>query len=85
MPVGEGLGTDDVGLASFSVSRNGVLVYRGGELSGSRLVWIDRSGKETAAIDAPADYRDTSLSPDGTRLVYDVGDGGPRETCGFGI
>ena len=78
VPVGEGLGTDDVGLASFSVSRNGVLVYRGGELGGSRLVWLDRSGKETAAIDAPADYRDTSLSPDGTRLVYDVGDGGPK-------
>jgi Tol biopolymer transport system component len=78
VPMGEGLGTDDVGLASFSVSRNGVLVYRGGELSGSRLVWVDRSGKETPALDVPADYRDTSLSPDGTRLVYDIGDGGPR-------
>jgi eukaryotic-like serine/threonine-protein kinase len=75
VPVGEGLGTDDVGLASFSVSKNGILVYRGGELVGSRLVWVDRTGRETPALNAPADYRDTSLSPDGTRLVYDVVDG----------
>jgi hypothetical protein len=75
VPIGEGLGTDDVGLASFSVSKNGILVYRGGELVGSRLVWMDRTGRETPALNAPADYRDTSLSPDGTRLVYDVVDG----------
>jgi len=73
VPLGEGLGTDSVGLASFSVSRTGVLVYRGGELTGSRLVWVDRSGKETPAIDAAADYHDTWFSPDRTRLVYDVG------------
>jgi hypothetical protein len=78
VPMGEGLGSDDVGLASFSASRNGVLVFRGGEMSGSRLVWVDRSGKETPVIDAPGEYRDTSMSPDGTRLTYDVADGGTR-------
>ena len=36
------------------------------------------AARRRRAIDAPADYRDTSLSPDGTRLVYDVGDGGPK-------
>ena len=76
VPLGEGLGSDDVGLASFSASRNGVLVYRGGDLAGSRLVWVDRSGKETPALEVPADYRDTSLSPDGRRLAYDIADGG---------
>ena len=78
VPMGEGLGTDDLGLASFSASRNGILVFRGGELTGTRLLWVDRSGKETPVLDTAADYRDTSLSPDQTRLVYDVGDGGPR-------
>ena len=72
VPIGEGLGTGNLGLASFTASHNGVLVFRGGELAGTRLVWVDRSGKETAALDAPSDYRDTSLSPDGTRLVYDI-------------
>jgi Tol biopolymer transport system component len=79
VPLGEGLGTDTVGLASFSVSRTGVLVYRGGELTGSRLVWIDRSGRETPAIEAAADYHDTWFSPDRTRLVYDVGEGGSKQ------
>ncbi|HXW06931.1 MAG TPA: protein kinase [Vicinamibacterales bacterium] len=75
VPMGEGLGTDDVGLASFSASHNGTLVFRGGDLTGTRLLWVDRSGRETPVLDAPADYRDTSLSPDGARLVYDIGDG----------
>ncbi len=76
VPIGEDLGSGELGLASFSVSRNNVLVFRAGELTGTRLVWVDRSGKETPVLDAPADYRDTSLSADGTRLTYDVSDGG---------
>ena len=59
VPVGEGLGVDNVGLASFSVSRNGVLAYRAGDAEGRRLLWIDRSGKETPALERIGDYRDT--------------------------
>ena len=59
---------------------------RAGELTGTRLVWVDRSGKETPVLDAPADYRDTSLSPDGTRLAYDISDGGNTAAIsGFAI
>ena len=72
VPVGEGLGVDSVGLASFSVSRNGVLTYRAGDARGRRLLWMDRSGKETPAIDVIGDYRDTAFSPDGKRLVFDA-------------
>jgi eukaryotic-like serine/threonine-protein kinase len=72
-PIGEGLGVDAVGLASFSVSRNGVLAFREGELGGRRLVWMDRTGKETPAIDGVSDFRDTSFSPDGKRLAFDAG------------
>src|SRR5207247_9972519 len=32
VPLGEGLGVDSVGLASFSASRNGVLAFRAGEV-----------------------------------------------------
>jgi Tol biopolymer transport system component len=53
------------------VSKNGVLAYRAGELQGRRLVWFDRNGKETPAIDEPGDYRDTWLSPDGKRVAFD--------------
>ena len=76
VPLGEGLGSDNVGLASFSVSRTGVLVFKGGELGGARVVSVDRTGRETAFMEEPADYRDMSLSPDGTRFVYTLGDGG---------
>jgi hypothetical protein len=74
VPVGEGLGVDTVGLASFSVSDNGVLAYRAGDVQGRKVLWLDRTGKETPAIDAVGEYRDLSLSPDGKRLVFDATD-----------
>jgi Tol biopolymer transport system component len=76
VPIGQGLGSGDLGLASFSVSRNGVLVYREGELTGTRLVWLDRQGKETPVLDAVADYRDAAISPDGSRIAYDLAEAG---------
>ena len=74
VPIGEDLAPGALGLASFSASRNGVLVYRGGELTATRLVWLDRSGRELSALDEPNDYRDASLSPDGTKVAYDITD-----------
>jgi Tol biopolymer transport system component len=78
VPVGEGLGVDAVGLASFSASKNGVLAFRAGEVSGRRLIWMDRSGKITPALDALSDYRDVALSPDGTRFAYDSSGNGTQ-------
>ena len=75
VPVGEGLGVDNVGLASFSLSSGGVLAYRSGEMLGRRLAWIDRNGKETPALDETRDYADAWFSPDGTRMVFDVNEG----------
>jgi len=75
VPIAEGLGVDTVGLASFSASRNGVLIYRAGSMEGRRLLWVDPAGKETPAIEAAGGYRDVSLSPDGKRLVFDANEG----------
>ena len=72
IPIGEGLGVNAVGLASFSLSRTGMLVFRAGGAQGRRLAWIDRSGKETAALEEQRNYADMSLSPDGKRLVFDA-------------
>ena len=71
IPVGEGLGVNDLGLASFSISDTGVLAYRAGLSEGRQLLWFDRSGKETPALDEPGSYRDAWLSPDGKRLAFD--------------
>jgi serine/threonine protein kinase/Tol biopolymer transport system component len=68
VPLAEHIGTVSTGLARFSVSRNGVLVYRTGE-SASRLLWVDRSGRELSTIGDPADYSDTLLSPTADRLA----------------
>jgi dipeptidyl aminopeptidase/acylaminoacyl peptidase len=74
VPVGEDLSLGALGLASFSASRTGVLVFRAGETAGARLLSIDRSGREVPVMDAPAEYRDAATSPDGTRLAYDLVD-----------
>jgi eukaryotic-like serine/threonine-protein kinase len=72
VPIGEGLGVNSVGLASFSVSRTGILAYRAGDVQGRRLLWFDRSGKATPAIEESGDYGDTSFSPDLKRLVFNA-------------
>jgi len=74
IPVGEGLGVNNVGGASFSLSTNGVLAFRAGETQGRHLMWVDRNGKETPVLDDARNYTDTWLSPDGSRLVFDLGE-----------
>jgi Tol biopolymer transport system component len=75
IPLGEGLGVGDLGLASFSISDTGVLAYRAGLSEGRQLLWFDRAGKETPALEEPGSYRDAWLSPDGKRLAFDLSKG----------
>jgi hypothetical protein len=72
-PVAEKIGTDAVGLARFSVSRNGVLAYRTGD-SGNRLLWLDRSGKELETAGGTGDYGNPAFSRAGDRLAFNVAD-----------
>jgi eukaryotic-like serine/threonine-protein kinase len=74
-PVAENLPVGNNAQANFTVSSNGVLVYRAtGELR-SRLVWLDRNGRELAEVAGPADYRAPALSPDGRRVIIRRRDG----------
>jgi Tol biopolymer transport system component len=73
IPIAEQVGTDSVGLARFSVSREGTLVYRTGDVT-DRLVWVDRTGKEAETLGDPAQYLNPDLSPDGRRLAFDLAD-----------
>jgi dipeptidyl aminopeptidase/acylaminoacyl peptidase len=77
IPLAEQIGTDNVGLARFSVSRNGVLAYRTGQ-SGSRLLWRDRAGRELESLGDPGDYANPALSPAGDRLAFNLTD--PRSS-----
>jgi Tol biopolymer transport system component len=73
IPLAEHIGTDSVGLARFSVSRDGTLVYRTGE-SGDKILWVDRSGKEGEAVGDPGDYHNPAFAPGGDRLAFDLAD-----------
>jgi Tol biopolymer transport system component len=61
--------------AAFSVSQSGLLAYHGAGDSGlkTRLVIIDRAGKETSVVDETDIYYHLSISPDGKRLACTAG------------
>jgi len=73
VPLAEKIGIDAVGLARFSVSREGTLAYRTGE-AGSRLLWVDRNGKELGTVGDLGESRNPALSPRGERLAYNLPD-----------
>jgi Tol biopolymer transport system component len=74
---------DEVGNAplgvhsAFSVSGNGVLIYRTGVGLDEdfQLTWFDRSGKAVGDLGQPGAYRGVDLSPDGGRVALHRHDG----------
>jgi len=62
----------------FAVSDNGFLTYQRGQVAGSaRIVWLDRKGDSLAAVGRMEALSNVALSPDGTRLAYEISaDGG---------
>jgi Tol biopolymer transport system component len=73
IPVAEDLGTDAVGLADFSASRNGILAYRAGRAGQTQYVWLDRKGERAGSGMDPGELGAFDLSSDGRWLVYQVG------------
>jgi eukaryotic-like serine/threonine-protein kinase len=57
------------GLAMFTASLNGVLVYRGGETDTTQLVWYDRGGRRLSTMGSPGGYSEPALSPDPKRVA----------------
>jgi Tol biopolymer transport system component len=65
----------ETGVAAFSSSTNGVLVYRGSAgLATSRLRWVDRGGREIGQVGEPRTYRNPRISPDGRRIAVELVD-----------
>ncbi|MGH9368648.1 MAG: protein kinase domain-containing protein, partial [Thermoanaerobaculia bacterium] len=58
------------GHASFAVSQSGTLAYQSHD-SVSRIVWLDRAGRELGTVGPPGNYFNLSVAPDGRRLFYD--------------
>lgn len=60
------------GAATFHTSEDGTLAYAHPEAS-ARLIWVDRSGRETGTLGAPGNYLDLAFSADGARLLASIG------------
>ena len=79
--VDRGLGNVGAGIAQYAVSDTGALIYRPGPatMGGTQLrslVRIDRAGKGTPLKVAPALYEHPRISPDRTRVAFDIQGGG---------
>jgi Tol biopolymer transport system component len=58
------------GRAMFSVSENGVLVFRAGAgIINNQLVWFGRSGKQLSVLTPPGSYNAPALSPDEKKVA----------------
>ena len=72
VPVLEGVLTKVTGVADFSLSENGSLVYvPAGSVTRGRLVWVDRGGIRSP-IEGEDVYGFPRLSPDGTRVALGI-------------
>ena len=58
----------------WSVARNGALTYRSGGAGLPLLTWRDLNGKVLGTVGEPGLYGVPSVSPDGTRVAYRLGD-----------
>ena len=77
VPVLEQVITTFVGVADWSISDDGTLVYVPGVAQAaptSTLVWVDRQGREEPLKAPPRAYVYPRLSPDGTRVAVDARD-----------
>ena len=76
VPLVESVAVKPSGAANFSISDNGRLVYVLGDAAGDlgqySLVWVDRDGREEPVAADPANYREFSLSPDGTQVAVRI-------------
>jgi len=61
----------EVTRADFSVSRNGVLIYRSSLSSEVQLAWYSREGRKLQAVGEPGAFNQIELSPDEKRLVVE--------------
>ena len=68
-PVTEGVAMLGRGLTQYGISREGTLVYAPGATTTRKLLWIDRAGRSTPAIDTTDAFVFPSISPDGRSIA----------------
>jgi Tol biopolymer transport system component len=76
IPIADGIATGTAASgrrAAYSVSIEGLLVYRGGGFAGFQLAWVNRAGKAEIITGAGTAQRfgDASISRDGRRIILE--------------
>ena len=72
------------GVANFSASDSGLIVYRkitavqSGQIA-NQLVWFDRTGRQSGRVDSSANYESVELSPKGGRVAVAASENGNRD------
>jgi eukaryotic-like serine/threonine-protein kinase len=75
VPIAEQLHGDTRGAAAFSLSREGKLIFAGGQSATLDLAWYERSGKKGDTIDSGT-FQDAHISPDGKKVSAARADAG---------
>ncbi len=70
---------DFLGIGDYSVSSEGTLLFDAFRLQ-TRLEWFDRGGKQTGVFGDPAPHFNARISPDGSRIAFDLYDTGTQTT-----
>jgi Tol biopolymer transport system component len=68
-----------LGIGNYSVSREGTLIFDAFRLR-TELSWFDRTGNETGTFGEPAPHFNPTISPDGSRIAFDLYDTGTQTT-----
>jgi serine/threonine protein kinase len=85
VPIIESVGVVDTE-ALFATSRDGTLIYlaTAGEANAA-IVWLDRTGKTSAALDDQRNFRFPRLSPDGKQVAVSVASGSSLDLWTFDL
>jgi eukaryotic-like serine/threonine-protein kinase len=72
--------------ALFATSRDGTLIYMAGDVEATAsIVWLDRTGKTSAALDDQRNFRLPRLSPDGKQVAVSVASGSSLDLWTFDL
>ena len=77
IPLVTGVGRGEDGVAHFTLSESGTLLYASGDVSGGEqeLLWVDRTGRATV-VDSTlrGAFEEVALAPDGRRAAFSMRD-----------
>jgi Tol biopolymer transport system component len=86
VPVADDIATALIsGTAQYAFSDTGVLAYRRARNPSRVLQWMDTSGQMQPMRNLPAEYQEVRFSPDGTRLLLNIGDGVQSDIWSYDI